>query len=106
MLGVPEKANGLLNRQAISFDSAFGNRTAVRILFGKQSRFAENRHGCYIGGSAVYAAFRSCQTTMPLSFDWTLRMCAGNRRDADAAHPGSFPEGIELAGKLYTCQKE
>jgi hypothetical protein len=34
MLGVSEKANGLSNREAIPFDYAFGNRTAVRNLAG------------------------------------------------------------------------
>jgi len=29
-LGVPEKANGLSNRQALPFESVFGNRTGVR----------------------------------------------------------------------------
>jgi len=46
MLGVPEKANGLSERQAIPFDSAIENRTAVRNGCREQSRFAENRRGC------------------------------------------------------------
>lgn len=67
MLGVPQKANGLSLQQTIPFDSVFGNRTGVRNLFRKQSRFAENGRGCYIGGRAVYAASRSYQATMPPS---------------------------------------
>jgi len=39
MLGVPEKANGLSKRQAILFDSVFGNRTGVRKSDAKLLRF-------------------------------------------------------------------
>jgi hypothetical protein len=34
MLGLPENANGLSKRQAILFDSVFGNQTGVRNFAG------------------------------------------------------------------------